>query len=63
MDFLGMIIGRGNVEMDPSKLTAIREWKPHASVKRIQSFLGFTNFYRKFISNFSNVVTPLNLLT
>jgi hypothetical protein len=35
MDFLGMIIGQGKVEMDPSKLTAIREWKPPASVKRI----------------------------
>jgi hypothetical protein len=63
MDFLGMIIGQGKVEMDPSKLTAIRDWKPPASVKGIRSFLGFANFYRKFIPNFSNVVAPLNLLT
>jgi hypothetical protein len=63
MDFLGMIIGQGKIEMDPSKLTAIRKWKPPASVKGIRSFLGFTNFYRKFIPNFSNIVTPLNLLT
>jgi hypothetical protein len=63
MDFLGMIIGQGKIEMDPSKLTAIREWKPPASVKGIRSFLGFANFYRKFIPNFSNVVAPLNLLT
>jgi hypothetical protein len=63
MDFLGMIIGQGKVEMDPSKLTAICEWKPPASVKGIRSFLGFANFYRKFIPNFSNVVAPLNLLT
>ena len=34
-----------------------------ASVKGIHSFLGFANFYRKFIPNFSNVVAPLNLLT
>jgi hypothetical protein len=63
MDFLGMIIGQGKIEMDPSKLTAIREWKPPTSVKGIQSFLGFANFYRKFIPNFSNTVAPLNLLT
>jgi hypothetical protein len=63
MDFLGMIIGQGKIEMDPSKLTAIRDWKPPASVKGIRSFLGFANFYRKFIPNFSNVVAPLNLLT
>jgi hypothetical protein len=63
MDFLGMIIGQGKIEMDPSKLTAIRDWKPPASVKGIRSFLGFANFYHKFIPNFSNVVAPLNLLT
>jgi hypothetical protein len=63
MDFLGMIIGQGKIKMDPSKLTAIRDWKPPASVKEIRSFLGFANFYRKFIPNFSNVVAPLNLLT
>jgi hypothetical protein len=63
MDFLGMIIGQGKVEMDPSKLTTIHEWKPPASVKGIRSFLGFANFYCKFIPNFSNVIAPLNLLT
>ena len=49
--------------MNPIKLTTICDWKPPASVKGIQSFLGFTNFYRKFIPNFFHIVTPLNLLT
>ena len=49
--------------MDEKKLEAIREWKPPTSVKGIQSFTGFTNFYRKFIPDFSNIVAPLNLLT
>ena len=62
MEFLGMIIGQGQIAMDPVKLTTIRDWKPPASVKGIRSFLGFANFYRKFIPNFSHVVTPLNLL-
>ena len=58
-----MIIGQGQIMMDPVKLTAIRDWKPPAFVKGIRSFLGFTNVYRKFIHNFSHVVAPLNLLT
>ena len=58
-----MIIGQGKVKMDPKKLDAIRSWKPPTSIKAIQSFTGFANFYQKFISNFSNIITPLNLLT
>ena len=61
MEFLGMIIGQRQITMDHVKLTTIHDWKPPASVKGIQSFLGFTNFYCKFIPSFSHVVTPLNL--
>ena len=63
MEFLGMIIGQGKVEMDGRKLETIRNWKPPTLVKAIWSFTGFVNFYQKFILNFSNIVTPLNLLT
>ena len=58
-----MIIGQGKVEMDPKKLDTIRSWKPPTSVKAIQSFTGFDNFYQKFIPNFLNIIAPLNLLT
>ena len=61
--FLGMIIGQGRIEMDSVKLSAIKEWKLPASVKGVCSFLGFANFYCKFIPKFSHVVAPLNLLT
>ena len=40
-----------------------RKWKPPTSVKGIRLFTGFTNIYRKFIPDFSNIVAPLNLLT
>ena len=63
MEFLGMIIGQGKVEMDNKKLEAIEKWKPPTTVKGIHSFTGFANFYRKFIPNFSNIVASLNLLT
>ena len=45
MEFLGMIIGQGKVEMDRRKLEAIQNWKPPTLVKAIQSFTGFANFY------------------
>ena len=63
MEFLGMIIGQGKVEMDGKKLEAIQNWKPPTLVKAVQSFTGFTNFYRKFIPNFLDIIAPLNLLT
>ena len=58
MEFLGMIIGQGEIKMDEKKLEAIEKWKPPTSVKGIRLFTGFTNFYRKFILDFSNIVAP-----
>ena len=63
MEFLGMIIGQGEIKMDGKKLEAIKEWKPPTSVKGIWLFTRFTNFYRTFIPDFSNIVALLNLLT
>ena len=63
MEYLGMIIGQGLVRMDPAKLSAIKDWHPPSSVKGLHSFLGFANFYQKFIPNYSNIVAPIVLLT
>ena len=49
--------------MDPKKIQALREWAAPKSVKEVQRFLGFANFYRKFIRGFSSVVAPLSALT
>ena len=53
MEFLGIIIGQGKIEMDEKKLKAIEKWKPPTSVKGVQSLTGFTNFY--------NVTTELGM--
>lgn len=61
--YLGMIISVDGVRMDPSKVQAIVNWEPPANVKDVQAFLGFANFYRRFIKDFSRVVKPLVALT
>ena len=61
--YLGMIIGNGKVRMDPVKVEGITQWPTPSYVKDVRSFLGFCNFYRAFISDFSNIAQPLNDLT
>ncbi|CAJ0934458.1 unnamed protein product, partial [Ranitomeya imitator] len=51
------------IEMDPVKVQAIHDWTQPTSVKSLQKFLGFANFYRRFIVNFSSVAKPLTDLT
>ncbi|SJL11766.1 uncharacterized protein ARMOST_15175 [Armillaria ostoyae] len=62
-EYLGVIISEGQVRMDPIKLAGIAEWPTPTKKKELQSFLGFTNFYRKFIKNYSKVVRTLTQLT
>ena len=52
---LGMIIEEGKIAMDPVKLGGIRDWPIPTTVKQVQSFLGFGNFYRQFIAHYSDL--------
>jgi len=63
VDYLGMIIHPGQVAMDPAKLSSISQWQTPTSVKEVRSFLRFCNFYRHFISHYSNLTQPLIDLT
>ncbi len=49
--------------MDPDKVKAVVDWPSPDSRKALQRFLGFANFYRRFIRNFSQLATPLTALT
>lgn len=49
--------------MDPTKVSTVTSWPVPESRKQLQRFLGFANFYRHFIRNYSSVTTPLTALT
>ena len=61
--YLGMIISKNHVEMDPAKVTGVTEWPVPTKVKHVQAFLGFANFYRRFIKDFAKITKPLTTLT
>ena len=49
IEYLGLIVKKGQLSMDPVKLKGIMEWPTPAMVKQLRAFLGFGNFYRRFI--------------
>lgn len=49
--------------MDPTKVKAVSDWPTPGNRKSLQSFIGFANFYRRFIRNFGQVAAPLTALT
>ena len=61
--FLGFVISPDGLKMDDSKVQVIRDWPTPRKVKDVQSFLGFANFYRRFIANYSDMSVPLTRLT
>lgn len=63
VSFLGFVISPGAIEMDPNKVKAVSEWPTPTSRRELQQFLGFANFYRRFIRNFSSLTSPLSALT
>ena len=62
-EYLGFIISQEDVKVDPVKTKAIRTWARPTRKKEIQSFLGFCNFYWRFIEGFSKIAKPLYQLT
>src|SRR5258707_578582 len=63
VDYLGLVISKDHVAMDPIKVQGVTDWPQPTKVKDVQSFIGFVNFYRRFIWNFSEIARPLHALT
>ena len=49
--------------MDPVKVAGVRDWPTPRNVTEVQSFIGFINFYRHFVQDFSHIAKPLHQLT
>ncbi|KAM4064451.1 reverse transcriptase (RNA-dependent DNA polymerase) [Hirsutella rhossiliensis] len=63
VDFLGHTISPGEIRMQQDKINSVKEWPTPKNVKDVQSFLGFANYYRRFIKDFGKIATPLHDLT
>ncbi|KAG8474369.1 hypothetical protein CXB51_034047 [Gossypium anomalum] len=60
--FLGHIVSGGGIKVDPSKISAIVDWKPPRNVSEVRSFLGLAGYYRRFVEGFFMIATPLTRL-
>ena len=61
--FLGFIVSKEGVKMDPNKCKSIQDYPVPRSSKDVKRFLGLASYYRKFIPNFADIAAPLNKLT
>ncbi|CAI7823736.1 unnamed protein product [Closterium sp. NIES-54] len=63
VQFLGHMVSAQGVHVDPKKIEAVRTWKTPENVKELQQFLGFANYYNRFVPQYAKIATPLtNLL-
>ena len=58
VEYLGHVISREGVKVDPNKIKAIREWPRPKNISKLRGFLGLTGYYKRFIKNYANLTTP-----
>ena len=61
--YLGHVVSREGVSVDPEKVEAVREWPVPATYHQLRRCLGFVSFYRRFIPGFAKIAAPLHALT
>ncbi|CAI7879111.1 unnamed protein product [Closterium sp. NIES-54] len=59
LEFLGHVISRNGIKIDPAKTKTIQEWKSPTKITELQSFFGFVNYVRRFIPNMAGITSPL----
>ena len=60
--FLGHILSRDGISVDPSKVQEVMDWKAPTLVHEVRSFLGLAGYYRRFILDFSKIAKPMTRL-
>jgi len=60
--FLEVVIGHDGIEIEKEKVDGVLSWLEPRNVKDVRKFLGLTNYYRRFIKDFSQVARPMNTL-
>jgi len=60
--FLGFVVNKNGVHVDPTKIKVIQEWPTLTSIGDVKSFYGLASFYRISVPNFSTLASPLNEL-
>ena len=63
MAFLGHVVSKDGIQVDPKMIEAIVEWPRPTTIIEIRSFLGLAGYYRRFMKDFSKIVVPLMRLT
>jgi RNase H-like domain found in reverse transcriptase len=61
--YLGFIVSTNGIEVDLDKTAVVHDWVTSSTVKGVQRFLGFCNFYHYFIKTYGYIARPLNALT
>ena len=61
--YLGLTISKDGIRMDPKKIETIQNWNTPENLKDVQAFIGFANFYRRFVKGFSRIAGPLTAMS
>ena len=62
VSFLGHIVSKEGIQVDPKKIEVVVEWKPPRNITEVRSFLGLAGYYRRFVKGFSMTAAPMTRL-